>query len=66
MYKRQSADIGRSKNALDASTVATTNTLPLRILGFVESGESTAGDAYTDLIVKFNAGMHLYDNATGT
>tara|TARA_R100000278_G_scaffold102955_1_gene79381 strand:+ start:32 stop:622 length:591 start_codon:yes stop_codon:yes gene_type:complete len=61
-----SADIGRSKNALDASTVATTNTLPLRILGFVESGESTAGDAYTDLIVKFNAGMHLYDNATGT
>jgi len=61
-----STDLGRSKNALDASTAATTNTLPIRILGFVESGESTAGDAFTDLIVKFNAGMHSYDKPLGT
>ena len=61
-----STDLGRSKNALDASTAATTNTLPIRILGFVESGESTAGDAFTDLIVKFNAGMHAYDKPLGT
>ncbi len=60
-----SADIGRSKNSVNASSVATTNTLPLRLLGFVESGESSIGDAYTDLIVKFNAG-HLYNNTTGT
>jgi hypothetical protein len=57
--------IGNSKVALDASTVATTNTLPLRIVGFVDGPDSTVNDAYTDVLVKWNAGMHMYDNATG-
>jgi len=60
-----STSIGRSKNAVDSSTiVATTATLPLRIIDFVDGPDSSVGDAYTDVIVKFNAG-HQYDNTTG-
>jgi len=72
-----SSTIGKSKNALDGSTPATTNTLPLRILDFVDGPTSlppkgtTASDAYPDVIVKFNAASsgsasnHSYLNATG-
>ena len=68
---------GKSKNALDGSTPATTNTLPLRIIDFVDGPSSlppkgtTASDAYPDVIVKFNAASsgsasnHSYLNATG-
>jgi len=60
-----STDIGRSKNAVDSSTiVATTATLPLRIIDFVDGPDSSVGDAYTDVIVKFNVG-HQYINTTG-
>ena len=59
-----STSIGRSKNAVDSSTVATTNTLPLRIIDFVDGPTSTVGDAFTDVIVKFNVG-HQYVNTTG-
>ena len=61
-----STDIGRSKNALDGSTAATTNTLPLRIVEFVDGPDSAVGDAYTDALVIFNSGMHQYRQATGT
>ena len=61
-----STDIGRSKNALDGSTAATTNTLPLRIVEFVDGPDSAVGDAYTDVLVTYNWGMHQYRNATGT
>lgn len=54
---------GRSKVALDQSSIATTNTLPLRIVDFYD--RSQAGDAYTDLIVMWNFGMHKYNVATG-
>jgi hypothetical protein len=72
-----SSTIGRSKNALDGSTPATTNTLPLRIIDFVDGPTSlppkgtTASDTYPDVIVKFNAASsgsasnHSYLNATG-
>lgn len=59
-----STSIKRSKNAVDADSVADTNTLPLRLVEFVESDASTAGDAYTDVIVKFNVG-HQLTNTTG-
>jgi len=59
-----STTIGRSKNAVDSSTVATTNTLPLRIVEFVDGPTSTVGDSFTDVIVKFNVG-HIYVNTTG-
>jgi hypothetical protein len=72
-----STSIGKSKNALDADTPATTLTLPLRIIDFVDGPKSlapagtTASDAYPDVIVKFNAAStftaspHSYNNPTG-
>jgi len=56
--------VGNSKNALDASTAATTNTLPLRVIGFVDGPDSAVGDTYTDVLVKWNVG-HQYENAEG-
>lgn len=60
-----STEFGRSKNALDASSIATTNTLPLRIVDFVNGPESTVGDAFTDCIVTWLPGSHAYDTALG-
>jgi len=59
-----SVDFGRSKNAVDGSSSATTASLPLRLIDFVDGPDSAVGDAYTDVIVKFNAG-HQYSNTTG-
>ena len=59
-----STSIGRSKNAVDGSTVATTNTLPLRIYDFWTGPNSAINDTYTDVIMKFNVG-HQYVNTTG-
>ena len=61
-----STDIGRSKNALDSSTAATTGTLPLRIVEFVNGPDSAVGDAFTDALVFFNFGDHQYRQTTGT
>jgi hypothetical protein len=54
---------GRSKNALDASTAATTSTLPLRILAFANDSQS---DSYPEVICMFNSGDHQLDQPTGT
>jgi hypothetical protein len=60
-----STTIGTSKNAVDISTVAaTTATLPIRIVDISSKSGNTAGDSYTDLVVKFNAG-HIMSNTTG-
>ena len=50
---------GNSTTALE-STVETT-AAAFRIVGFA----STPGDAFTDVLVKFNPGAHSYTNATG-
>ena len=56
---------GNSTSALSASNVATTDGDCFRIIDFVESSTSTVGDAYTDVIVKFNHIAHSYTNPTG-
>lgn len=48
------------------ATTANTNTLPLRIIDFVQGPNSAPGDAFTDLLVTWNAGMHQYLTATGS
>lgn len=48
-----------------SATVATTATLAVRVVDLITSGQSTPGDAYTDVIVKFNHGVHAHQNATG-
>jgi len=69
-----STSIGHSKNAIDASTIATTKTLPVRIIGFVDGPNSSAGDTYTDVLCKFNSGgdatgdscaSHQWQDTTG-
>ncbi len=45
-------------------TTATTNTLPFRVVGFVNRPGSAVGDAYTDVYVAWNAGIHAYRAAT--
>lgn len=56
---------GMSAVAAGASP-ATTNTLPLKIIDFVYAPDSAPGDAFTDLLVTWNFGMHIYQTATGT
>src|ERR1035437_3445388 len=48
-----------SKNALSASSVNTTSTLPLRIVGLVESPNNAWGDAFTEVLVVFNNTQQL-------
>lgn len=60
-----SAATGNSKNALNAAGGATTSTIGLRLVDFVDGPFSTVNDAYTDCIVKFNFGQHSYNSATG-
>lgn len=60
-----STSIGRSKNALDASTIATTNSLPLRIVDFVDGPNSAVGDAFTDCLVTYLPLSHAYETKLG-
>ena len=55
---------GNSTSAVSATT-AVTAALPFRIVDFVDSPTSTVGDAFTDVLVKFNAGIHSYNNPDG-
>jgi hypothetical protein len=59
-----STAIGTSKNAVDGSTANTTNTLPLKVVDFVDGPDSAVGDSYTDVLVMFNVGHQLL-NTTG-
>lgn len=56
---------GDSNVTLDVATRATTNTIGLRLVDFVNGPFSRVGDAFTDCIVKFNFGIHTYYNGTG-
>jgi hypothetical protein len=56
---------GNSTTAISAS-VAATATYGLKIVGFVDKqGFSTVGDAFTDVLVKFNIGSHAYNTGLG-
>tara|TARA_R100000951_G_C2615995_1_gene172784 strand:+ start:206 stop:808 length:603 start_codon:yes stop_codon:yes gene_type:complete len=59
-----STSTGNSNTALDATT-DTTAGWAFRIVDFVDAPGSEVGDAYTDVIVKFNPGSHSYTNQTG-
>lgn len=53
-------------SAVAIGSAATTNTLPVKIIDFVYGPNSAVGDTYTDVIVAWNFGMHLYQTALGT
>ena len=59
-----STTTGNSNTAVNATAITTT--AAFRIVGFANvPGFSTVGDAYTDILVKFNPGYHSYSNAVG-
>ena len=60
-----STSIGRSKNALDGGSIATTNSLPLRVLEFVDGPTSAVGDAFTDCLVTYLPLSHAYETKLG-
>jgi hypothetical protein len=61
-----STTTGNSNTAVVAGASAITTTAAFRVVGFVNmQGFSTVGDAYTDILVKFNPGYHSYSNAVG-
>ena len=59
-----STAIGTSKNAINGDTANTTNTLPLKVVDFVDGPDSAVGDSFTDVLVMFNVGHQLL-NTTG-
>jgi hypothetical protein len=46
------------------SSATTTATLPLRIVGFVDAPDSAVGDAYTDILVKWNMPAAVSSNSS--
>jgi hypothetical protein len=56
---------GNSAVNLASASIAVTATLAVRIVDLVDNGQSSPGDAKTDCIVMFNAGVHAHRNATG-
>lgn len=65
-YAAGNTSIGKSILALDQSGIATTNTFPWRTIAFVDGPFSAVGDAFTDMLVVWNADIHQYDLALGT
>jgi hypothetical protein len=47
-----------------SSTTGTTSTWPVRIIDVIPETQSSAG-SYTEIVVKWNQGMHQYLNPTG-
>lgn len=57
---------GNSTTAVIATASVVATSAAFRIVGFVNmQGFSTVGDAYTDILVKFNPGYHSYSSAVG-
>jgi len=60
-----STSFGNSNTAISVS-VASTATFGLKIVDFVnKEGFSEVGDAFTDVLVKFNIGSHAYNTGLG-
>lgn len=55
---------GQSQMQVDTNTADTTNTLPLRIVGFVQSPENEVGVANAKVLVAFNT--HQFKSNTGS
>ena len=65
-YAAGNTNIGKSIVSLEITTPATTNTFPFRSIDFVDGPDSSVGDAFTDMLVVWNADIHQYDLALGT
>ena len=59
-----STTTGNSAVAINEGTQTTTSSLPIRIIDVVRD-TATGTDSFVEFIVKINATMHQYNNATG-
>lgn len=57
-----STTTGNSNVAVEASTKNVTATFPFRIVDFTEDALNSAGDAYTEVLVKINPAYHSFTN----
>jgi hypothetical protein len=57
-----STTTGNSNVAVEASTANVTATFPFRIVDFTEDALNSAGDAYTEVLVKINPAYHSFTN----
>ena len=55
---------GNSTTAVNSATVSV-NQDAFKIIGFADAPQSTVGDAFTDILVKFNPTQHAYTSGTG-
>ena len=60
-----SAVNGKSAIALDASTIDTTNTFGLKIIDIDAGPLNAAGDAFTNVVCRWNQNVHTYRNILG-
>ena len=61
-----STGTGNSVVSADVAGIAVTASLPLRIVGFVNGPDSAVGDAFTDILVKWNMPYASSNNSTTT
>lgn len=65
-YVAGDTKFGLSKVKVDSAQNAVTNTLPLKIIGFVDGPDSRPGDAFTDILVTYNSTAgHAYMRVLG-
>jgi len=64
-YAAGNTNIGKSVLSLEATTPATTNTFPWKLIDFVDGPDSSVADAFTDAIVMWNDNIHVYHLGTG-
>jgi len=55
---------GNSTTAVNSATVSQAADA-FKIIGFADAPQSTVGDAFTDILVKFNPTQHAYTSGTG-
>jgi hypothetical protein len=64
-FSNGSTITGNSRVQLDAASIATTNTLGVRIIDIAPVIGNAAGDAFTDVICVWNQNVHAYRNILG-
>ena len=62
---RTGSTLNGNSNIAVSGTAAADADYPFRIVGFAQGPNQAVGDAKTDILVKFNQGIHSYTNATG-
>ncbi len=60
-----SALTGQSATVVDGSTINTTNTFGLKIVDIGPGPGNAAGDAFTNLVCRWNQNVHPYRNILG-